>query len=158
MFRPLSNPRKQIPEEACIALLTSEKRGILSVLGDGGYPYGMPMNHFYNPEDGCIYFHCGRSGHRLDAIGRHEKVSFCVCEQGRPIEGHWALTVRSVIVFGRMEIIDDPERVIPIVTRLSHKFTRDEAFLQGEIRSYGPETILLRLVPQQICGKQITES
>ena len=33
---------------------------------------------FYNEEDGCIYFHCGKAGHRLDALQKHDKVSFCV--------------------------------------------------------------------------------
>ena len=26
------------------------------------------MNHFYNEDDGAIYFHCGRGGHREEAI------------------------------------------------------------------------------------------
>lgn len=50
MFRGLVRNNKQIPAEECIALLTKETRGVLSVNGDDGYPYGMPMNHFYNPE------------------------------------------------------------------------------------------------------------
>ena len=33
---------------------------MLAVNGDGGYPYASPMNHYYNPEDGCVYFHCGK--------------------------------------------------------------------------------------------------
>ena len=71
MFRELVRKNKQIPAEECIALLTKETRGVLSVNGDDGYPYGMPMNHFYNPEDRCIYFHCGRNGHRLDSLKLH---------------------------------------------------------------------------------------
>ena len=55
MFRELVRKNKQLSKEECIRLLTEETRGVLSVLGDDGYPYGMPMNHFYNPEDGKIY-------------------------------------------------------------------------------------------------------
>lgn len=47
MFRELQRKNKQIPHEECIELLTNETRGILSVLGHDGYPYGMPMNHYY---------------------------------------------------------------------------------------------------------------
>ena len=54
MFRELVRKNKQLPIEECIALLTRETRGVLSVNGDDGYPYGMPMNHFYNPEDSYI--------------------------------------------------------------------------------------------------------
>ena len=59
MCRDISRKNKQLPKEECIELLTIEKRGVLSVNGDDGYPYAMPMNHYYNSEDGCIYFHCG---------------------------------------------------------------------------------------------------
>ena len=57
MFRDIQRKKKQISHEECIELLKNEKRGVLSVLGDEGYPYGMPMNHFYNAEDGNIYSH-----------------------------------------------------------------------------------------------------
>ena len=57
MFREMLRKRNALPREECIRLLTEETRGVLSVLGDEGYPYGTPMNHFYNPDDGCIYFH-----------------------------------------------------------------------------------------------------
>jgi len=45
MFRDLRRKNKEIPLSECVELLNNEKRGILSVLGDEGYPYGMPMKH-----------------------------------------------------------------------------------------------------------------
>lgn len=158
MFRDLVRKNKQIPAEECIALLTKETRGVLSVNGDDGYPYGMPMNHFYNPEDGCIYFHCGRKGHRLDSLKRSNKASFCVCEQGYKEDGDWAYHVRSVIVFGKVEIIDDVDVVSHIARKLSHKFTQDEAYIQNEIDRFAKATILLKLKPEHICGKMVQES
>ena len=142
----------------CIELLTKETRGILSVNGDDGYPYGMPMNHFYNSEDGCIYFHCGKNGHRLDALKNSDKVSFCVCEQGFKEAEDWAYTVRSVIVFGRMQIVDDLTEVSRIARLLSYKFTQDEDYIQNEIRQYAKATLLLKLIPEHICGKKVKES
>ncbi|MBQ8315851.1 MAG: pyridoxamine 5'-phosphate oxidase family protein [Lachnospiraceae bacterium] len=59
MFRELLRKNKQLSDEECVELLKNETRGVLSVIGDEGYPYGMPMNHWYNEEDGAIYFHCG---------------------------------------------------------------------------------------------------
>ena len=157
MFRDLARKNKRLTEDACLSLLQSERRGVLSVTGDDGYPYGMPMNHFYNPDDGCIYFHCGRAGHRLDALRRDNRVSFCVMEQGEAIPGDWALAVRSVIVFGRMEVLDDPALTADIAARLSRCFTQDEAYIREEIRKYGPGTLLLRLKPEHMCGKRVEE-
>lgn len=158
MFRPLVRKNKQISAEECIELLQNETRGVLSVNGDDGYPYGMPMNHFYNPEDGCIYFHCGRLGHRLDSLKKSGKVSFCVCEQGYREAEDWAYHVRSVIVFGRVEIIDDLEQVVRISRQLCYKFTRDEAYILDEINRSAKATLVLKLTPEHICGKLVKES
>lgn len=158
MFRELTRKNKAISEAECVKLLKEETRGILSVLGDEEYPYGMPMNHFYNEEDGCIYFHCGKAGHRLDAIRRHDKVSFCVYDKGIAEDGDWALHVNSVIVFGKLEVIDDIAVIIDISEKLSRKFTRDEKYIQQEIELYAKETLLLKLKPEHMCGKKVKES
>ncbi len=158
MFRELTRKNKAISEAECVRLLKEEKRGVLSVLGEDDYPYGMPMNHFYNEEDGCIYFHCGKAGHRLDALQKHDKVSFCVYDKGLREEGDWALQVSSVIVFGKLEVIDDLEIIMDITARLSRKFTQDETYIQKEIELYAKETLLLKLKPEHMCGKRVKES
>jgi len=158
MFRELTRKQKALPMDECMELLKNEKRGILSVIGDDGYPYGMPMNYWVD-EEGCIWFHCGKEkSHRTDALKNCSKVSFCVCEQGTPVEGDWALIVRSVIVFGRIEIIDDTEMIADICYKLSRQFTDDENYIQKEINAFGPKTLLLRLKPEHISGKRVKES
>jgi len=158
MFRELIRKNKQLSADESIQVLKSELRGVLSVLGDDDYPYGMPMNHWYNEEDGCLYFHSGNIGHRLDALKKHAKASFCTYDKGYQKEGQWALNIRSVIVFGRIEIIDDMDAIIDITTKLSHKFTQDDAYIQKEIEQHAHRTILLKLVPEHICGKLVEES
>jgi len=158
MFRELQRKNKQISIEECIELLKKETRGVLSVLGDGDYPYGMPMNHWYNEEDGKIYFHCGKSGHRLDALRKCNKVSFCTYDSGYCEDGDWAFHVKSVIVFGRIEVIDEMDTIVDITKKLSYKFTQDEEYIRTEIEKYAKATLLLQLTPEHICGKQITES
>lgn len=158
MFRKLSNKNKQISDAECIEILCNETRGVLSVNGDDGYPYAMPMNHFFNSEDGCIYFHCGKSGYRLESLRKSDKVSFCVTEQGDKLNDDWALTVRSVVVFGRIEIIDDIAIATDIARKLSYKFTTDESYIQNEIDNYAKATLILKLIPEQITGKKVKES
>lgn len=158
MFRELQRKNKQISMEECIEVLKKETRGVLAVLGEDDYPYGMPMNHWYNEEDEKIYFHCGKSGHRLDALQKCNKVSFCVYDAGYREEGEWAFKVKSVIVFGKMEIIDDMDKIVDITRKLSYKFTQDENYIQNEIDKYAAGTLLLQLTPEHICGKLVTES
>ena len=157
-FRDLIRKNQQLSHKECIDILKAETRGVLSVLGDDGYPYGTPMNHFYNEDDGALYFHCGKIGHRLDALKKHNKVSFCTYDKGFRNQGEWALNVKSVIVFGKVEIIDNLDLITGITAKLSRKFTDDEEYIQNEINHYASKTLLLKLTPQHICGKQINEA
>ena len=158
MFRELTRKNKQLTMEECVHVLKTEKRGVLSVLGDDGYPYGMPMNHWYNEADGRLYFHCGKTGHRLDALQRENKVSFCVYDGGYCVPGEWALHIKSVIVFGKIQLVDAPEKIVEITTALSRKFTQDEAYIREEIAQHAHRTVLLALTPEHICGKLVREA
>ena len=158
MFRDMLRKKQQLPEEECIELLKNELRGVLSVIGDDDYPYGMPINHFYCEEDGKIYFHSGRKGHKIDAMKRHDKASFCVYDQGFRRKGEWALNIRSVIVFGRIEFIEDREKIYEIARHLSHKFTDDEEYIEREIVRSGPGTLMFALVPEHMTGKLVNEA
>lgn len=82
MFRELVRKKQQISQEECIEILKNEKRGVLSVHGDDGYPYGMPLNHYYCEEDGRLYFHSGMMGHKVDSLRQNNKVSYCVYDKG----------------------------------------------------------------------------
>lgn len=158
MFREMLRKKQQLPEEECIEILKNELRGVLSVIGDDDYPYGMPINHFYCEEDGKIYFHSGRKGHKIDAMKSHDKASFCVYDQGFRREGEWALNIRSVIVFGRIEFIEDREKIYEIARNLSHKFTDDEEYIEREIVRSGPGTLMFALVPEHMTGKLVNEA
>ena len=56
LFRELARKKQALSHETCIEFLKTEPRGVLSVIGDDGYPYGVPMNFWYCEEDGKIYF------------------------------------------------------------------------------------------------------
>ena len=158
MFREITRSQKALPREECLEILRNEKRGVLSLIGDNGYPYGMPLNHFYNDEDGRIYFHSGMEGHKVDSFRKDNKASFCVYDEGYRKEGDWALNIRSVIVFGHIVEIDDKEEIYRISRLLSHKFTLDDEYIEDEIRKHGYRTLMFALVPEHMTGKIVKES
>ena len=157
MFRELTRKKQKLTQEDCIEVLKNETRGVLSVNGDDGYPYALPINHYYNEEDGKIYFHSGKIGYKIDALKKDDKVSFCVFDQGVRSPGQWYYVVKSVIVFGRIAIIEDPDRIVDITTRLSHKFTDDEDYIQEKNKKDLRNTYLLELTPENMCGKLVKE-
>lgn len=157
MFRELTRKKQVLTNEECVRILINERRGVLSVNGDNGYPYGMPMNHYYNEKDGCIYFHQGKIGHRLDSLRKNDRVSYCVYDKGERKEGAWAYLVKSVIIFGRVEILDDFNTINEISRAISANFTLDELYVEKEIEKYAKATLILKLTPEHICGKRVKE-
>ncbi|MBQ6999717.1 MAG: pyridoxamine 5'-phosphate oxidase family protein [Oscillospiraceae bacterium] len=158
MFRELARKKQQLSQEESIALLRSAPRGVLSLIGDGGYPYGLPIDHWYHDEDGCLYFHSGPVGHKVDALRACPKASFCVMDEGCRKDGDWALHIRSVIVFGKVEFVQDHAAAIELTRQLSRKYTSDEAYIQEEIDKYGHEVLVFKLIPEHITGKITKES
>lgn len=158
MFREMRRFKQQITNEECIEILKEEPRGVLSVLGDDGYPYGVPMDHRYSEKEGKLYFHCAKEGHKLDAIAKCDKAGYCVMDGGYRKEGEWALNIRSVIVFGRICVVTDEEKKKEICTNLCRKFTEDEAYLKREMKNAFPRVCCLELSIDHMTGKLVNES
>ncbi len=158
IFRPMRRFRQQLSKEDCIRVLTEEKRGVLSMLGDNGYPYGIPMNHWYDAKEDKLYFHGARVGHKIDSITKCSKVSYCVYDAGYRKEGEWALNVKSVVIFGRIGPVTDEKKRQLIGERLLRKFTNDEAYIQKEIRDALPRAQCLELTIDHMTGKLVNES
>ena len=48
MFRTMRRFKQELTREECLAVLRSQSRGVLSLLGENGYPYGLPIDYWYN--------------------------------------------------------------------------------------------------------------
>ena len=158
MFREILRFKQAMTPKECTSLLRETRRGVLSVMTEDGYPYAMPMNHFYNEENGTLFFHGGSAGYKLECIRACDKVCYCVMDEGVKEEGHWALHVKSVIVFGRLHVMEDHEEVLRLSRLLSLRFTQDEAEIAEEILRSGRRTVGLELTPEHITVKRVKES
>ena len=157
MFRGMRRFKQELTQEECIDILSHEPRGVLSVIGEGGYPYGVVMNHWYNPEDGKLYFHGAKEGHKIDAIRACDKVSYCVHDEGFRKEGEWALNIKSVIVFGRIRIVEEADKMRQICSNLCRKFTDDDTYLADEL-AHLKRVMCLEITPEHMTGKMVRES
>lgn len=119
-FRTMRRARQQLPEDACLDILARNTAGVLAVLGDGGYPYAVPLSYVY--ADGCLYFHCAKTGHKLDAVRSCDKASFCVIDQDRIVPEEYTTYYRSVIAFGRAEILERPGEIRAAIEALAAKY------------------------------------
>ena len=158
MFREVVRKKQALTKEECEEILIREPRGVLCVNGDDGYPYGMPIDHWYCPENGKIYFHTGKSGHRTDALRRSDKVCYCVYDEGFRKEGEWALNIKSVIAFGKIRFIEEREEAVEITRKLSFKYTDDADYIEEEIRRSGAGVMCLEMTVEHMTGKIVNES
>ena len=158
MFREVRRFKQRLNREECLEILKKAKRGVLSVNGDNGYPYGVPLNHYYDEDSGKIYFHGNLQGHKVDALRADNKASFCVYDDGYREDGDWALTFKSVIVFGTVREVEDPETVLKICRDLSYKFTSDTEYIEKEISNSGKRVLVHELTIEHMTGKKIREA
>ena len=156
MFRPMRRIKQQLSEEKSLEVLKKAKRGVLSVIGDDGWPYGIYLNpHF---ENGRIYFHGAKAGHKIDALKKESRASFTVIDDGVKDEGGWAYTFKSVVVFGRVEFVEDQNEAVEICRRLARRFNPSEADIEDEIRRAAAHVQVFALIPEHITGKRVHEA
>jgi nitroimidazol reductase NimA-like FMN-containing flavoprotein (pyridoxamine 5'-phosphate oxidase superfamily) len=155
MFRQMRRFKQQLSQEECEDILLSERRGVLAVHGEDGYPYGVLVDYLY--EQGKIYFHGAKSGHKIDAIKADNRVSFTVFDQGVPVEGKVGPDVRSVIIFGRVSLLETAPETIEIARRLGEKYD-PSGYVADELKRTVERIQLLELVIDHMSGKRVNES
>lgn len=160
MFRKMRRFKQQLPLEESKQILTTARRGVLSVLGDDEYPYGIPMNFVYLPdagEYGSVYFHSALTGHKVDAIAAHDKASFVVMDDGRQNEGEWWWYVKSVISFGRIAPVADETLKLAALKALGEKYFPPQVDIDDDIARNGARVQMLELRIEHITGKDVQE-
>lgn len=156
MFRDLTRKKQKLSSVECKEILKQEVRGVLAVNGDDGYPYALPINFYFDEKGNKLYFHSGKVGHKLDAIANSDKVSFCVYDKGYHKDGHWSLNIRSVIIFGRIRIVDDWSD--ELMVNFCKRFTGDMEYIYSEIEKFKSNTAVLCLEIEHMTGKLVNEA
>lgn len=156
-FRALRRTKNAITIEAAKDLLQQEKRAVLAVNGDNGYPYAIPINYYYDREAGKIYFHGAKSGHKAEALQRCDKVCLTVYGNERPVEGDWAPTLQSTVVFGRCAVMEKNAEAFDKLRTMALRYYPTAAEVDAEIQSSGNAVQIFEITIEHICGKQIKE-
>ena len=158
MFRPMRRKHHLISDEAAKALLASERRGVLAVNGDDGYPFAIPVNYLYDEAANKIYLHGAKKGHKVDAINRCDKVCFTVYGNERIDENEkWAPYMQSAVVFGRCRLIDDPVDATPKIRAMAMKYYPSAEAVDEEIAKSLKGMYVYEISIEHLSGKEIQE-
>lgn len=156
MFRQMRRNKQALSQEESAEILRKGTSGVLSLSGDEGYPYGVPISYVYDGEK--LYFHCARAGHKLDAIRRNGKASFCVIAQDQVIPETYTTHYRSVIVFGTVRILEEEEQYAAM-EKLAVKYAPDSSAegRQRAIRGAWNALCVLEMTVAHMTGKEAIE-
>lgn len=157
-WRKMRRFGQQVSDAECREILMTEKRGVLSMHGENGYPYSVPINFYYDEADGKIYFHGAGQGNKIDLLKKDNKVCFCVYNQGFIKEGEWAYNVTSVIAFGTISELTDKEQVEHHCRLLGEKYAPTQEYIEKEMKRSLSRVHMLVLTIDHMTGKLVNES
>ena len=118
-FREMRRKKQALSQQEVEDIFYKGTSGVLALLGDNDYPYAVPISYVYDGEK--IYFHSAKSGHKIDAIRRTAKASFCVVDKDLVVPEEYTTYFRSVIAFGRIRIIEDDSEKRAAVEKLADR-------------------------------------
>ena len=156
MFREMRRFRQKLGEEECKEILTRGREGVLALSGDDGYPYAVPLNFVY--YNGALYFHCAKAGHKIDALRKDGRASFCVIDKADVVQEKYTTFFRSVIAFGIIREVEDDSEKYEAVKVLTEKYCPDYAEkIPAEIEKEWNRLNILKLSIEHLSGKQAIE-
>ncbi|MBD5463202.1 MAG: pyridoxamine 5'-phosphate oxidase family protein [Lachnospiraceae bacterium] len=120
MFREMRRKKQILSEEEAAEVLNKGTSGVLALAGDDDYPYAVPISYVYS--DSKLYFHGAKSGHKIDAIKRCDKASFCVIDKDDVVPEEYTTYFRSVIAFGKIRIMEEESEMRKAIELLAQKY------------------------------------
>ncbi len=151
MFREIRRKEREISADKAMEILKNSDYGILSVVGDNDYPYGVPINYAY--ADGKIYFHStSRESHKLDAIRKNNKVCFTVISKSDIVLDELSTNYESVILFGIARIIDEEKEKSEAMGKMMGVLGRGTKYAT-EHKCGASAYVMVEIIPEHITGK-----
>ena len=154
----LKRTDKAMSQEDIDSLLNGAFCGRIATFGPDGYPYVVP--NLFTWHNNQIYVHTARYlGHFQTNVRYHSKVSFEIDEAGAvfpygPVECDTSVSYRSVIVFGEIRIVTDPDEQAAFYRGFMAKYAPADSW--GRPKDSFPRmpaTMVYAITPTAITGK-----
>ena len=168
-FRKMRRFKQELDHETCVEIINRATSGVLSVLGDGGYPYGVPLSYVYvdgeteETGDGktraVVYFHCAKTGHKIDALRACDKACFTIIDRDDVVADEFTTYFRSVVAFGHAKILETREEMMPAIQLLAKRYSPDESedSRNHEIEREFPGLAMIEFTVDHMTGKEAIE-
>lgn len=111
MSHEMRRKDRQITKEEAEEILKNGIYGVLTTVGEDGYPYGVPVN--YVCDGVAVYFHCAKGcGRKLENLNFSPKAGFTVVGASEVLADKFAMKYESVVITGRVsEVTEGREKI-----------------------------------------------
>lgn len=157
MFREMRRIKQELPLEEAKSLLMKNKRGVLSLNGEDGYPYALPINFLYDEEENKIYFHGAKSGYKIDCIKKNNKACFFTYGDQELSENGWSYYLKSLVAFGEIEIIEDRDLAAKKLIELAWRYYPSMSEINGVMERSFKNALVFSLNIQHMTCKRVHE-
>lgn len=153
MFREMRRKKQQLGEDECLAIVDAATSGVLSMIGDDGYPYGVPLSFVRIGK--TLVFHSAAEGHKIDAVKANPKASFTIVAQDVVVPSEYNTHFRSVIAFGQVRIVEDSDEKMALLCALGDRYwPNHDNELEAEIAPRFDRMHVLAFDIEHLTGKQ----
>lgn len=153
-YYPMRRKNQALTIQEAKALLENGTAGVLALCGHDKIPYAVCMNYVFT--NNTLYFHSAKEGHKIDLIRQNPNASFCVTAGQEILKEAYTTRYTSVVVFGRMRILEDEEEKRNAIKTLCLKYhpTDTEQHRSAVIANAWDKLLLLALDPAYITAKR----
>jgi nitroimidazol reductase NimA-like FMN-containing flavoprotein (pyridoxamine 5'-phosphate oxidase superfamily) len=151
---PMRRNEREITDKSEISEILASNTICRIALSRNDTPYIVPMSYGY--ADGAIYLHSAGEGTKIDIIRENHRVCFEVTDFVEPVPGNkacdFSVRYRSVVGFGKIEIVEDIEEK---QAGLNHIMRRHTGKGEWEIPEKAVSGVtVLKITIEKISGKQ----
>ena len=154
MFRKMRRSAQAMEESRCREVLQNNTSGVLSLLDENGYTYGVPLSYLLH--ENTIYFHGAKVGAKIDAVRHHDKVSFTVIDRDEVIPEEYTTHYRSVIAVGRARILTDENEIGQAIRAMGRRYAPQatEQRLEQAVAAECAGLAMIALEIEHLSGKE----
>ncbi|MFD0588102.1 pyridoxamine 5'-phosphate oxidase family protein [Paenibacillus sp. GCM10027627] len=157
--------KRECTDEAKIeTFLKSAQTGFLG-LSDGEGPYVVPLNFVWSKDRNAFYFHGAEEGRKMTMMQNNSQACLTLAEAygtiPHPVPAHTDTAYMSVIVFGKMEEVNDLDEATDAMQAMLDKYVPGyyntplaKSHVERYRSSMGSRTAVFKLIAESRTAKE----
>ena len=146
---------RALARDEALRIIREAEYGVLASVDSEGCPSTAALNHTLF-DDGCLYFHSGYEGEKMDNLRANPQVSFFVTGTAEVVFEQFTTTYTSAVIHGTICFIEDTEEkrnALKIIVERFSDGTVPQPVVEEFIETSLPNVAVLKLRPEYITGK-----